>query len=154
MSFRRPAGSFRLRERGKGEWPRPFSFSAFKAPAGSRQPDELSPHCRPSAEKARRLGAKRTKEQGLAGVCAPSPRRPIAEKARRFGAKGTKEQGFAGVRAPSPCRPSAEKVRRLGAKGTKEQGLAGVCAPSPRRPSAEKVRRLGAKGTKEQDNMK
>ena len=108
------------------------------------------PYCRPSAEKVRRPGAKGTKEQGLAGVCAPSRRRPSAEKARRLGAKGTKEQGFAGICAPSPCRPSAEKARRLGAKGTKEQGLAGVCAPSSRRPSAEKARRLGAKGTKEQ----
>ena len=50
-----------------------------------------------------------------------SRRRPSAEKARRLGAKGTKEQGFAGICAPSPCRPSAEKVRRLGANGTKEQ---------------------------------
>ena len=33
-----------------------------------------------------------------------SRRRPSAEKARRFGAKGTKEQGFAGVRAPTPGR--------------------------------------------------
>ena len=94
---------------------------------------KLSTECRPSAEKARRLGAKGTKEQGLAGVCAPSPRRPSAEKVRRLGANGTKEQGFAGVRAPSRRRPSAEKVRRLGAKGTKEQGLAGVCAPTPGR---------------------
>ena len=106
--------------------------------------------CRPSAEKVRRLGAKGTKEQGFAGICAPSPRRPSAEKVRRLGAKGTKEQGFAGICAPSPRRPSAEKARRFGAKGTKEQGFAGICAPSPRRPSAEKVRRLGAKGTKEQ----
>ena len=111
---------------------------------------KLSTECRPVAEKVRRLGAKGTKEQGLAGVCAPSRRRPSAEKVRRLGAKGTKEQGFAGIRAPSPCRPSAEKVRRLGAKGTKEQGFAGICAPSRRRPSAEKVWRLGAKGTKEQ----
>ena len=111
---------------------------------------KLSTECRPVAEKVRRLGAKGTKEQGLAGVCAPSPCRPSAEKVRRLGAKGTKEQGFAGICAPSPCRPSAEKVRRLGAKGTKEQGFAGICAPSPRRPSAEKAWRLGAKGTKEQ----
>ena len=93
------------------------------------------PYCRPSAEKVRRPGAKGTKEQGLAGVCAPSRRRPSAEKARRLGAKGTKEQGFAGICAPSPRRPSAEKVRRLGAKGTKEQGAAGICAPSRHRPS-------------------
>ena len=111
---------------------------------------KLSTECRPVAEKVRRLGAKGTKEQGFAGVCAPSPCRPSAEKVRRLGAKGTKEQGFAGICAPSPCRPSAEKVRRLGAKGTKEQGFAGVCAPNPCWPSAEKVRRLGAKGTKEQ----
>ena len=115
-----------MRERGKGEWPRPFSFSSFKAPAGNFPP---------SAEKVRRLGAKGTKEQGLAGVCAPSRRRPSAEKVRRLGAKGTKEQGFAGVCAPSPCRPSAEKAWRLGAKGTKEQGVAGICSPSRHRPS-------------------
>ena len=101
---------------------------------------KLSTECRPSAEKARRLGAKETKEQGLAGIRAPSPYRPSAEKVRRLGAKGTKEQGFAGICAPSRRRPSAEKVWRLGAKGTKEQGLAGICAPSPCRPSA----RVGA----------
>ena len=96
MSFRRPAGSFRLRERGKGEWPRPLSFSAFKVQTGSFPQ---------SAEKVRRLGAKGTKEQGFAGVCAPSPRRPSAEKAWRLGVKGTKEQSFAGICAPSPRRP-------------------------------------------------
>ena len=112
---------------------RPETF--HRVPAGSRQPDELAPHCRPSAEKARRLGAKGTKEQGLAGIRAPSPYRPNAEKVRRLGAKGTKEQGLAGVCAPSPRRPSAEKVRRLGAKGTKEKGFAGIRAPSPCRRS-------------------
>ena len=150
MSFRRPAGSFRLRERGKGEGPRPFSFSAFKAPAGSRQPDELSPHCRPSAEKARRLGAKRTKEQGLAGVCAPSPRRPSAEKVRRLGAKGTKEKGFAGIRAPSPCRPSwrpiAGKALCLRCEAPtfypEAQPVTGrVGAPLPAKPCASVTRR-------------
>ena len=90
----------------------------------------------PDGEKAWRLGAKGTEEQGFAGVRAPSPRRPGAEKSPRLGAKGTEEQGFAGIRAPSPRRPGVEKVRRLGAKGTKEQGLAGVCAPSPRRAPA------------------
>ena len=94
---------------------------------------KLSTECRPSAEKVWGLGAKGTKEQGFAGVCAPSRRQPSAEKARRLGAKGTKEQGFAGVCAPSRRRPSAEKVRRLGAKGTKEQGFAGVRAPTPGR---------------------
>ena len=96
---------------------------------------KLSTECRPVAEKVRRLGAKGTKEQGFAGICAPSPRRPSAVKVRRLGAKGTKEQGFAGVCAPNPCWPSAEKVRRVGAKGTKEQGAAGICAPSRHRPS-------------------
>ena len=57
----------------------------------------------------------------------------VPKMARRLGAKGTKEQGFAGVCAPSPCRPSAEKVRRLGAKGTKGQGFARVRAPTPGR---------------------
>ncbi len=41
---------------------------------------KLSTECRPSAEKSQGLGAKGTKEQGLAGVRAPTPRRPSAEK--------------------------------------------------------------------------
>ena len=123
MSFRRPAGSFRL-------------WGEEEKENGGRHSPFLLSRRRPGAEKARRLGAKETKEQDFAGVRAPSPRRPGAEKSPRLGAKGTKEQGFAGIRAPSPRRPGVEKVRRLGAKGTKEQGLAGVCAPSPRRAPA------------------
>ena len=123
MSFRRPAGSFRL-------------WGEEEKENGGRHSPFLLSRRRPGAEKARRLGAKETKEQDFAGVRAPSPRRPGAEKSPRLGAKGTEEQGFAGIRAPSPRRPGVEKVRRLGAKGTKEQGLAGVCAPSPCRPGA------------------
>ena len=91
---------------------------------------------RPRAENVRRLGAKETEEQGVAGIRAPSPWRPRAEKSRRLGAKGTEEQGIAGIRAPSPQRPRAENIRRLGAKGTEEQGFAGIRAPSLRRPRA------------------
>ena len=47
-----------------------------------------------------RLGAKETKEQGFAGVFAPSPKGWNSEKVQRLGAKETKEQGFAGIRAP------------------------------------------------------
>ena len=80
-----PAGTLKAeKENGRGHSPfllsrcRPETF--HRVPAGSRQPDELAPHCRPSAEKVRRLGAKGTKEQGLAGIRAPSPYRPSAEK--------------------------------------------------------------------------
>ena len=123
MSFRRPAGSFRL-------W-----GEEEKENGGHHSPFLLSRR-RPSVEKSPGLGARGTKEQGFAGVRALSPRRPGAEKSPRLGAKGTKEQGLAGVRAPSPRRPNAEKARRLGAKGTKEKGFAGVRAPSLRRAPA------------------
>ena len=135
MSFRRPAGSFRL-------------WGEEEKENGGRHSPFLLSRRRPSAEKSLRLGAKGTEEQGFAGIRALSPRRPDAEKSPRLGAKETKEQDFAGVRAPSPRRPGAEKSPRLGAKGTKEQGFAGIRAPSPRRPGAEKVRRLGAKERK------
>ncbi len=49
-----------------------------------------------------RLGAKETKEQGFAGVFAPSPKGWSSEKDQRLGARETKKQGFAGIRAPSP----------------------------------------------------
>ena len=49
-----------------------------------------------------RLGAKETKEQGFAGVFAPSPKGWSSEKGQRLGAKKTEKQGFAGIRAPSP----------------------------------------------------
>ena len=123
MSFRRPAGSFRL-------------WGEEEKENGGRHSPFLLSRRRPGAEKSRRLGAKGTKEQDFAGIRAPSPRRPGAEKSRRLGAKETKEQDFAGVRAPSPRRPGAEKSPRLGAKGTEEQGFAGVRAPSPHRPGA------------------
>ena len=120
MSFRRPAGSFRL-------------WGEEEKENGGRHSPFLLSRRRPSVEKSPGLGARGTKEQGFAGVRALSPRRPGAEKSPRLGAKGTKEQGLAGVRAPSPRRPNAEKARRLGAKGTKEKGFAGVRAPSLRR---------------------
>ena len=123
MSFRRPAGSFRL-------------WGEEEKENGGRHSPFLLSRRRPSVEKSPGLGARGTKEQGFAGVRALSPRRPGAEKSPRLGAKGTKEQGLAGVRAPSPRRPSAEKARRLGAKGTKEKGFAGVRAPSLRRAPA------------------
>ena len=118
MSFRRPAGSFRL-------------WGEEEKENGGRHSPFLLSRRRPGAEKSLRLGAKGTEEQGFAGIRALSPRRPGAEKSPRLGAKGTEEQGFAGIRAPSPRRPSTEKARRLGAKGTKEQGFAGVRAPTP-----------------------
>ena len=79
-----------------------------------------------------RLGAKETKEQGFAGVFAPSPRGWSSEKGQGLGAKETKEQGFAGVFAPSPKGWSSEKDQRLGARETKKQGFAGIRAPSPK----------------------
>ena len=112
MSFRRPAGSFRL-------------WGEEEKENGGRHSPFLLSRRRPSAEKSLRLGAKGTEEQGFAGIRAPSPCRPGAEKVRRLGAKGTKEQGFAGIRAPSPRRPGAEKVRRLGAKERKNKALRG-----------------------------
>ena len=54
---------------------------------------KLSTECRPSAEKVRRLGAKGTKEQGLAGVCAPTPGRKIG--------KGDPDTGRVGARLPA-----------------------------------------------------
>ncbi len=79
-----------------------------------------------------RLGAKETKEQGFAGIRAPSPKGWSSEKGQRLGAKETEKQGFAGVFAPSPKGWSSEKGQRLGAKETKEQGFSGIRAPSPK----------------------
>ena len=74
-------------------------------------------------------------KSAAAGLC-PTLSAARTEKPRRLGAKETEEQGLAGIRAPSLRRPRTEKPRRLGAKETEEQGVAGIRAPSLRRPRA------------------
>ena len=111
---------------------------------------------RPQAENARGFGAKKTEDQGLAGIRAPSPGRPPAQNARRLGATGTEDQGFAGIRAPSPRRPRLETTRKLGATGTEDQGFARIRAPSPRRPPSNHTKRtpcISARGSSEHHSI-
>ena len=101
-------------------------------------------------EKAQKLGASKTEEQGLEGIHAPSQSARIWKKAGGLGAKETEEQGLEGIRAPSQSARIWKKARGLGASETEEQGLERIHAPSQSARKGKRTRGLGAKETEVQ----
>ena len=98
---------------------------------------KLSTEYRPSAEKARRLGAKGTKEQGFAGVCAPSPDRKNRKSrhGRRFGSRSVSRKAnkfsFC-ARTPVLRRAESRPGRRFGSRSAaRKANKFGFCAQTP-----------------------
>ena len=146
MSFRRPAGSFRL-------------WGEEEKENGGRHSPFLLSRRRPSAEKSLRLGAKGTEEQGFAGIHALSPRRRGRGKVPETWCKGNGRTRFCG----GSCTKSVPAERRKGpetwCKGNERTRLCGnsctKSAPAGRRhlPPIRSVAGATSKNNKKTSNL-